>query len=1204
MKVFVSSIVGGYEDYRTAAKDAIEALGHEAVLMEATHPSSPSPPRTECLREVEDSDVVVLLLGRCYGTPRASDKAPTHEEFDHARSLGKPVLVFVEDVNDREAAQDDFLEEIGGWEDGYSWKHYSTPTGLLTEVVKALTALAAKSATSSAAASEDRLPPPCRERVELLRTSSPDVAERLVELLTDPASRQPGVLSRLSDNPPGWLTEAGYAVWEAISDFIDAHDLGSSDSTRRRAIGAGSPRSELYLIHRAETLAEQENREDAEDLLAQVPSDHPLVPAVRALIAGDPSGAVEAITTAGLHEAEDQDLARYSTARLASAYMRLDRFDLATDVLRDANERFPDRARLLLHQANTTLGMVDLVALGSSSNHDLLSEAAEVALQSRDLFRTWDGPSHLAVATAMQALLAMQDPQRAADIASVPPHGEATESEAAAPHVRAALADAFLMLGRYRDIDTLRLEGIEASEATRIRAMQATGLGDDLALPRMRRAFAQATDEPSRLRTLFGMACLGEVDETALSEIPEADAALFRGVAALQRGDTSEAITILMPYRRESTAHAYYLARAQHDTGQTDDAVATLTDAAQHLGADSLHEPAVEMLFERRRLNEAASLAADALARAPSPAVRHRLRTNLVAIAERRQDWQAMESYGRAAVWDIPQDQQMAWAVVYSLHRQVKNQQAWGYLVANSLVPFNEETAQLAIVVCNTVDAPKQDAGPVLQIANMYADSEQVTSLAISALMTGGDRFRLSDAQRSQLSDLTEDFFTRFPDSEILWSYSIDEPEDAVEIMENLTKARATLLEPLVERVRYGRLPYGALHRVGGLPYAELLLSVAAGWITAISADEQRRERERRAAAGAFGAAVAIDTSVVAAGMRAELDVRRLGQIFESVLVGDELLIDARLAVASTSQPVAGRAFYDPVLGQASLSMVDAQQHAAMQDLTERALETLNGWQSVSSGPLPPPEIAEEDSLRPWDAAIRVALDRQCALWCDDLCLRDLAESVGIAAFGTWALYEMLVSTPAGAWLPRPLDMKLQLLRAGIADIPISLPELAQAVDENDTRDDIVGAYLSRPLAWSRDLPKTLNWYLSRVSVLAAEGHEFRVAGLLHAGSYGLGAAVDGSNRSGAIGALLAATIGRVADSSMVPALVAASRYAAGHLDSAGGSDPLQDAVRHLLSSLEGEIGPGPAAQTVVQMFSEAEPPDRHAVTSIVLGDR
>ena len=137
--------------------------------------------------------------------------------------------------------------------------------------------------------------------------------------------------------------------------------------------------------------------------------------------------------------------------------------------------------------------MVEPIRLDSADSHDLLSEAADLAFQSRDLFRTWNGPSHFAVVAAMQALLAMGDPQQAADLAQQPPHGEATESEASAPEVQAVLADAFLMLGRFSDIDTLHLEGIDESKATLIRAMQAAGLGDNAAPSRIRRVLALAS---------------------------------------------------------------------------------------------------------------------------------------------------------------------------------------------------------------------------------------------------------------------------------------------------------------------------------------------------------------------------------------------------------------------------------------------------------------------------------------------------------------------------------------------------------------------------------------------------------------------------------------------------------------------------------------------------------------------------------------
>ena len=1204
MRVFVSSVVGGYEEYRTAAQNAIEALDHEAVLMERTHPSSPGPSRGECRRKIEGSDVVVLLLGSRYGDPEESGKSPTHEEFDHARSVGKPILVFVEDVDERDVAQGDFLAKISGWEDGYFRTKYSAPITLVTEVVKALTALVTRAEAPEDAIAADRLPPFCRDRIETLQNSSPSLASHLIELLTDPASRQPGVLSRLADNPRDWLAQAGYAAWEAISDFIDAHDLGDSESTRRLAVEAASPRSDLYCIRHAIRCAEEGDQDRAEDLLTQVPSEYPLMPAAQAVIADDPTAVVEAISVAGLHEADDPDLARYSVARLASAYLRLDRPDLATQVLQDANQRFPGHAWLLFHQANTTIEMVDPTRLGSTECHDLLSEAVDLALRSRDLFRNWDGPSHLAVAVAMQALLAIDDAQRAADLATPPPHGEATELEAAAADVQVALAEAFLSLGRFADIDTLHLDGVEESQAALIRAMQAAGQGDETAPSRIRRAIAHAADESSRLQALYLSAAVGEIDEAALSQVPESYAALFRGLATLRRGDSASAAQILLPFRLESPAHASHLARAQHQDGRTDDAVTTLTEAAEHFGAPSLLEQAAEMLFEERRLDEAAPLATDALAQVPARAARQRLARLLAAISQLRPDWPAMESYARAVVRDSPQDERAAWAVVYALHQQVKNQQAWAYIVAHNLVPFDEDTAQLTIVVCNTVDAPQQDAGRILEIAGMYTNSEQVTGRAIAALMTGSEHFRLSDAQRSQLRDLMEDFLARFPNSDALRSISVEQPEELLDMMGNLARADMETLGPLVEHVRFGRVPYGALRWARDLPYAELLLTMAAGCITAIPADEERLQRERRAAAAAIGTAITVDTSVVAVGIHAELDVHRLARAFQTVLVGDELIFDARLAVITASQPVAGYASYDPVLGRATMSTVDEHQQATMRERVETALQNLEAWQSVRSGLLQPPDGAEEDNCRPWDASIRVALDRQCALWCDDLALRIAAESVGVTTFGTWALCEALRSTPAGESLPQPLEMKALLLRARIADVPISLSELAEAVGQHDLPDETVGAYLGRPLTWTRNLTETTDWFLERVSGLAADEHYQRVPGLLHAAARGLGAAADAARRDDAIGALLAETIRRVADPSTVPALLAASRYAARDLDPGSDGDPLASAVQNLLSALERAIGAGLAAQAIVRVFSEVEPADRHTVASIVLGNR
>lgn len=1207
MKVFVSSVVGGYAEFRNAAKDAIEALGHEPVVMEVTHYSAADPPRAECFAQIEDSDVVVMLLGARYGEPQQSDKSATHEEWEHACSNNKPVLTFVEDLEDgdeREVRQQEFLETIGGWEEGSFWWSYSTSAGLVTAIVKALRNHESRLQGAAAATSAERLPPTCREHLESLGESSPALVARLVELLCDPESRRPAVLLRLAENPPSWLSDAGYTAWEAISDFIGAHGLSGSDSARRRAIEAGSPRSALHIIRRAEALADAGDTTGVADLLAQVPPDHPLLETARAHVGSDASGVIDAVLSSGLHRADDPEVALYSALRLAIAHWRSDRPDLARSVLREANKRFPDRAWLMFHEANAVAEMAAQTGHQTAGGQDLLGEAAELAIEARDSFRLWNGPSYLAVATAMRARLGRADPQQAAVLGLAPPEGEATDSETGRAEVQAKLADALMMLGRYDDIDTVRLDEIDASEAALIRAMQARGRGDPSARSKMRRALATASDGPLRRQALFGMALFGEIDEAQMTDVSASDAALFRGVAALNRESLDEAQAHLATHWLDSPIHAAYLADAQHRAGALDEAVNTFTGAAESLETEWLRVPAVEMLVEAERFDEAALIASAALDRSPPRGVRHRLRSVLAGISERQQDWQMMESYTRALVRESPQDEQAAWAVVYALWRQAKYQQAWGFIVGHDLQPFNEQTAELMIAVCTDADSPEDNARSLLEIARMYTDSEVVAGSAIAAVMLGGNRVRLTEAQSVQLNELAQDFLERFPSSTVMQSFSFSEPEEALEVMGEFARARALHLGELVDQVRYGRLPYGLLQGISGLPYAELLLSVAAGSITAIAADHQQQLAERQAAATALGAVIAVDTSVAATGINANIAVPRLAQVFEDVLVGDELIADARTAVARASQTVEATVFYDPALGRASMTLIDEQQRAAKAERNQRALEILSGWQSVTSGPLPSPTDAQHLELRPWDTSIRVALHRRCALWCDDLAMRSVAAHEGIPTFGTWALYEALVSTPAGAWLPPPTEMKMQLLRARIADVPITVPELADATDRDEVLDFAVYAFLSRPLTWTIDLQGTLGLFRDLVTNLVASDNQQWIPELLDAASFGVGTAADSTQRNVVIGALLVTAVLHTWDPSIVPALIIASRTAAGHLDPAEEPDPLPFAVRRLLEALESYLDPHAAAQTVVWMFAEAQAADRNIVTSIVLGER
>lgn len=95
-RVFVSSVMEGYGDYREAARLGIQQAGCDPVLAEDL-PAQASSPRNACLDGVQSSDALVLLLGARYGWLAPSGRSATEEEYEEARRRQIPILIFVQD---------------------------------------------------------------------------------------------------------------------------------------------------------------------------------------------------------------------------------------------------------------------------------------------------------------------------------------------------------------------------------------------------------------------------------------------------------------------------------------------------------------------------------------------------------------------------------------------------------------------------------------------------------------------------------------------------------------------------------------------------------------------------------------------------------------------------------------------------------------------------------------------------------------------------------------------------------------------------------------------------------------------------------------------------------------------------------------------------------------------------------------------------
>ncbi|MCY3807449.1 MAG: hypothetical protein OXG91_13340 [bacterium] len=1049
------------------------------------------------------------------------------------------------------------------------------------------------------------LPPTCRTRLSALRDVSPETAGRVAAELNSTAARTPGVLAHMAEAPPEWLWDADCLAWEAIADFVAAHHLPGAWEMRRRAIERGSPREGYYRVTEA-LLAHGDGEADRAAEMLEAAQEYLLAGAARALIGGDSESAIAELRGSGAVDSQDPGLAVMGTQMLAMAHSSSNSLELAISAMRDAVRRFPDRAQLHLSLARLQLGLA--WAQGEAFRRDLPASAARNAIRARDEYRKWDGPSAEAVAVAANAYHMLNQPQRIVNIATPQPEGEATPREAEDGEAARCLAHALLLLGRGDEIDESALDRIDSSESTLIRALQTRSRGEPGAVELMRQALEQATGERAILMALEGLAMLGETDENALSAVSAGNEEQVDGIrasAAYHRGDLDAAIALLGPYRCRSAAHVGLLAAALHGQGRTEEAYETLLESAEALSEPKLYVSAVVLLIEVGELQRAEETALVALAANPSAAEELRLREALVDVAQQLRDWPKMEQYGQALADEFSDHSKARWAVVSAMHQQARYLEAWGYLVEHDLRPADEQMALLAVGLYYASDAPSGGADRLLWIAGEFDDSEAVVGSALGALMASSSQEgQLSEVQATELNLLFEGFVERYPDSGVLRQIHFSSIDEVLEMLRTSSEEPARQRASWIGQVRFGQLPYGTLHWVRPLPYAEFLLCVAADYLTAVSPNAAERSRQQAAAQAAIGGAVAVDTSVAVLGHLAGIDVTAMGTAFAGVLVATELLDDARAAVASIRTAGSASAGYDPVLGGFNMSEKRDEDRRQQIESAQQLLGTLEGWQRTPTSRIQPGGYPQEDRLRPWDTSIRLALDRGCALWCDDLALGRLADAAGVPVFSTHALYEALTSAAETGGMPGPSEMKMRLLRARIADIPITLGELSEAVDDTDGPDPGVELFLGRPANWADDPEETLRWYLGRVAALISGPHRERAPGLLIAACCGLGSAAPPDNRLGAMGRVLADTLWVVNDPAMTPILLEASRFAGRAIDLAANLDPLEHATRRLQAILaERQIDAEMTARIVLALFSQAQPADRLAVSAIVLGN-
>ncbi len=133
-RVFVSSVMENFAEYREAAAIGIRRAGCEPVRAE-DFPAQSTSPRTACLDGVRSADALVLILGERYGFVGPSGLAATEEEYREALKTDKPVLVFIQAGVIHEPRQASLIANIQGYVDGH-WRKAFRGSSELAELVE------------------------------------------------------------------------------------------------------------------------------------------------------------------------------------------------------------------------------------------------------------------------------------------------------------------------------------------------------------------------------------------------------------------------------------------------------------------------------------------------------------------------------------------------------------------------------------------------------------------------------------------------------------------------------------------------------------------------------------------------------------------------------------------------------------------------------------------------------------------------------------------------------------------------------------------------------------------------------------------------------------------------------------------------------------------------------------------------------------
>jgi tetratricopeptide (TPR) repeat protein len=927
------------------------------------------------------------------------------------------------------------------------------------------------------------LAPSVARKIRQREGSSPIAAAWLAAFLAQSRTAPMLAVRTLLTNRPIWLEELDTDGWIAVSNYALYHELGPEAAEAFDVARIHDPARSGQFNFSAGIAVLEDNPDRATQYFSGAKQSHdaPQLGSLGLAIARLRRGEAAPINAA-LEEtfstADDHaSILMFRADRSAAA----GESDAAIALLDRALAVDPDNDRIL-----TALAVeLHKRAQTSSRRSDDIPRAINLAKAAVDQLHRCAGSSVHALTVLLHILLSQRSFSEVLDRALAPPVGQATPEEVSSSEVVTAAALAADELGLEDVVEQLVERLDDKIQRGFVRASLARSEG--LAAVERRRMWEQVVEtlDSSRPRELligvtrlahFGIDRTADLDCLVRAHVIPAEKLVLIRAVAIAVSDPDKGLPALRALADADHSAAQSLVQVLVHADRANEAIHVASEAAKRLREPRFYLMQAEMLFSQDRYIEAREVIESALV---SPSLSDSMRPDthamLARVAARSQDWDRIEQHCEAALKDTPpatRSRFLAWLLVESQVRQRAHVRAIETVEKLRLEPETPGETRVWAAAITSRPLTEATATRMLDLAEQFASDNSLSSdlltTVISRTRDDGDsglagphdeRTPISDTLRRRAFEAIESHIDAHGEASQIRRIRFSAVDDLVDVLREQLEPVQRSLREIADQVLQGKLPLGLLGSAASRSVAYMYATKALGLYIASSFLESDCASDMSGAQLALDCDVVVDISaLMVAGLIGNFASLR-GQ-FRDLLLPQACINDVDIARGEIDGLTAssGHLSWDTQQDRPTYTAPDVdQQLESIRRLTllQSSLSHTLATQ-VDELPTFADIIGDDGREAAWLAPIELAKSRGLVLWSDDVAVRKLARSLGVNAFGTMSLLEVLANKAVSdiADDDQPSINQLIVRRRGevtrainarVVDVPV---EIRQLIDE------------------------------------------------------------------------------------------------------------------------------------------------------------